>query len=88
MDNKIFILIDMFSLNSKIMLVTSETEPTEIGSYSIKQIPEAVIALAHEHNAYNVQISGGEKYSKLIEYGIESAEMAKYGENKIKVEVI
>ena len=78
----------MFSLESKIMLAAPGAEPIELGSYGIKQIPEAVVALAHEHNAYNVKISGGEKYSQLIEYGIESTEMAKYSENKIKVEVI
>ena len=88
MDNKIFILVNMFSLESKVVLAAPGSEPLELGSYGIKQIPEAVVALAHEHNTYNVQISGGEKYSQLIEYGIESAEMAKYNENKIKVEVI
>ena len=36
----------------------------------------------------SIKIAGSGKYAQLIEYGIETAEMAKYNENKIEIEVI
>jgi 6-phosphogluconate dehydrogenase (decarboxylating) len=44
--------------------------------------------LAHESQTYSIKIAGSGKYAQLIEYGIETAEMAKYNENKIEIEVI
>ena len=88
MDNFIIINLNMFSNNSQVFMVSAEKGMVKQGDYTIEQLPAIITQLAHESNVYNVKISGNNNYSKLITYGVEMAEMIKYNENKIQIEVI
>lgn len=59
-----------------------------IGSYTLKDLPNTLVTLAHNEDIYDVKIIGGEKYSQLIEYEIGSLENLKFNERKIEIEVI
>ncbi len=87
MDKYILVNVNMFAHESKVF-VSDHENLNLITSHTIEELPKVISQLAHEHDIYTVKICGGGKYSHLIEYGIESAEIAKYSENKIKVEVI
>lgn len=88
MDNYIIITLNMFSYKNQVYIVTNNNDMIYIGNYSIEALPNAISILAHEKNIYNVKISGANKYSQLVEYGIETAEMTNFNERKIKVEVM
>lgn len=89
MDNMYIIVnVNMFARDNQVFIVAPDQDMTQVGAYTIESLPEVIIDLAHEKNIYNVKIAGGTKYSQLIEYGIETAEMTKYSERKIKVEVM
>lgn len=87
MDKYILVNINMFAHQSKV-LVTDHKNLNLMANYTIEELPEVISQLAHEHNIYTVKLAGSGKYSQLIEYGIETTEMKKYNENKIKIEVI
>ena len=87
MDNCIIITVNMFARDSQVLVVDSGSS-VPVGKYSIEQLPLVIAELAHKSNIYAVKIAGGEKYSQLIQYGIEQSEMTKYNERKIEVEVI
>ena len=88
MDKYIIINLNMFALKNQVFIVQSNEAMTPIGVYTMEELPEVVTNLAHENDIYKIKISGGTKYSQLVEYGIESLEMTKYNERKIEVEVI
>ena len=88
MDKYIIINVNMFARENQVFIVAPEEDMTQVGAYTIEQLPEVISNLAHENNIYNVKIAGGTKYSQLLEYGIETTENLKYNERKIKVEVI
>lgn len=88
MDKYIIININMFARENQVFIVAPEEDMMQVGAYTIEQLPEVISNLAHESNIYNVKITGGTKYSQLLEYGIETTENLKYNERKIKVEVI
>ena len=89
MDNMYIIInVNMFARDNQVFIVAPGQDMAQVGAYPIESLPEVIIDLAHEKNIYNVKIAGGTKYSQLIEYGIETAEMTKYSERKIKVEVM
>ena len=88
MDKYIIINVNMFARENQVFIISPEDDIKQIGAYAIEQLPEIISNLAHESDIYNVKIAGGTKYGQLIEYGIETTEMTKYNERKIKVEVI
>ena len=88
MDKYIIINVNMFARENPVFIISQNEDMYQVGSYTIEQLPEIISALAHESEIYNVKIAGGSKYGQLIEYGIETTEMSKYNERKIKVEVI
>lgn len=88
MDKYIIVNLNMFARENQVFIVSPNEDMIQIGAYTIEQLPEIIISLAHDGDIYNVKIAGGTKYSQLVEYGIETAEMTKYNERKIKVEVI
>lgn len=88
MDKYIIINLNMFAVGNQVFIVAPDEEMKLIGAYTIEQLPEAITQLAHENKIYSVKIAGGSKYAQLVEYGIETSEMIKYNERKIKVEVI
>ena len=88
MDKYIIINVNMFARGNQVFIVVPNEDMKQIGAYTIEQLPEVITNLAHENNIYDVKIAGGTKYSKLLEYGIETTEMINYNERKIKVEVI
>ena len=49
---------------------------------------QVVEEVKDRETVYTVKIAGSSKFSQLIEFGIETNEMTKYNERKIKVEVI
>lgn len=91
MNKYIVINLNMFSLQNQISIVESQADShTErlIGSYTLKDLPNTLVTLAHNEDIYDVKIIGGEKYSQLIEYEIGSLENLKFNERKIEIEVI
>lgn len=88
MDKYIIININMFARENQVFIVAPEEDMMQVGAYTIEQLPEIISNLAHESEIYHVKIAGGTKYGQLVEYGIETTEMTKYNERKIKVEVI
>ena len=88
MNKYIIINLNMFSRENQVFIISPNEDTAQIGAYSIEELPKVIVQLAHDRDIYKVKIAGGEKYSQLIEYGIESAEMTKYSERKIEVEVI
>ena len=88
MDKCIFINVNMFTRNSQVFINYEANNPSFIGNYPLEGLPKVTIDLAHTKEIYNVKISGASKFAQLIEYEINSKEMTKYNENKIKVEVI
>lgn len=88
MDKYIIINLNMFTRGNQVFIVAPGEDMMQVGAYPIEQLPEVISNLAHERDIYNVKIAGGTKYSQLVEYGIETAEMTKYNERKIKVEVM
>ena len=87
MDNFILVNLNIFSKNSQVLIAGPEGAK-DFGVYDIEQLPAVLAQLAHESQTYSIKIAGSGKYAQLIEYGIETAEMAKYNENKIEIEVI
>ena len=86
---KIYCELHLFDLNQTIYVIDLETvHQAAIAVATMEELPEVISQLAHEHNIYTVKLAGSGKYSQLIEYGIETTEMKKYNENKIKIEVI
>ena len=88
MDKYIVINMNMFVRENQVFIVSTNEDMTQVGTYTIEQLPEIVSTLAHESDIYNVKIAGSGKYGQLIEFGINSNEITKYNENKIKVEVM
>ena len=88
MDKYIIVNVSMFAVENQVMIAGADQDTELVGSYSIQDLPSIISAMAHEQNIYKVKLIGGAKYSQLIEFGIESAEKAKYNENKIEIEVI
>ena len=88
MDKYIIINVNMFARENQVFIVAPGEDMTQVGAYTIEQLPEVISNLAHESDIYKVKIAGGTKYGQLIEFGIGSSEMLKYNERKIEVEVI
>ena len=88
MDKYIIINVNMFARDSQVFIVAPNEDMVQVGAYSIEDLPHIVTDLAHSSDIYNVKIAGASKFSQLIEFGIETSEMTKYNQRKIKVEVI
>lgn len=88
MDKYIIINVNMFARDSQVFIVAPNEDLTQVGAYPIEELPTIVTDLAHSADIYTVKIAGNSKFSQLIEFGIETNEMTKYNERKIKVEVI
>ena len=88
MDKYIIINVNMFARESQVFIVAPQEDMVQVGAYTIEQLPDIITTLAHDSDIYNVKIAGGTKYAQLIEFGIETNEMSKYNQRKIKVEVI
>lgn len=87
-DKYIIINLNMFAKENQVFIVAPNEDIANQGSYSIEQLPNILVELAHNSNIYNIKIAGNSKYAQLVEFGIEQAEMVKYSERKIKIEVI
>jgi hypothetical protein len=88
MDKYIIINLNMFARENQVFIVAPNEDMVQVGAYTIEDLPKIVTDLAHSSDIYNVKIAGGTKYSQLVEFGIETTEMTKYNERKIKVEVM
>ena len=88
MDKYIIVNMNMFARENQVFIIAPNEDMYQVGAYTIEQLPEIITSLAHDNDIYNIKIAGGTKYSQLVEYGIETTEMTKYNERKIKVEVI
>lgn len=88
MDKYIVINLNMFARENQVFIVAPNEDMVQVGAYTIEDLPKIVTDLAHSSDIYNVKIAGGTKYSQLVEFGIETTEMTKYNERKIKVEVM
>ena len=88
MDKYIIINVNMFARDSQVFIVAPNEDLMQVGAYPIEELPTIVTDLAYSADIYTVKIAGNSKFSQLIEFGIETNEMTKYNERKIKVEVI
>ena len=88
MDKYIIINLNMFARENQVFIIAPNEDMVQVGAYTIEDLPKIVTDLAHSSDIYNVKIAGGTKYSQLVEFGIETTEMTKYNERKIKVEVM
>jgi hypothetical protein len=88
MDKYIIVNLNMFARENQVFIVAPNEDMVQVGAYTIEDLPKIVTDLAHSSDIYNVKIAGGTKYSQLVEFGIETTEMTKYNERKIKVEVM
>ena len=88
MDKYIVVNVSMFAAENQVMIYSEEDGMEMIGSYSIQDLPSIISTMAHESGINKVKLIGGSKYAQLIEFGIESAEKAKYDKNTIEIEVM
>lgn len=88
MNKYIVVNLNMFAKENQVFIVSPNEDTFQIGVYTIEQLPKALLKLAYDQDIYNIRIAGNSKYSKLVEFGIEQAEITKYNERKINVEVI
>jgi hypothetical protein len=88
MDKYIIVNLNMFARENQVFIVAPNEDMVQVGAYTIEDLPKIVTDLAHSSDIYNVKIAGGTKYAQLVEFGIETTEMTKYNERKIKVEVM
>ena len=89
MDKYILINLNMFAVDNQVLVINGlDADTTEIGTYSIEQLPDVIAELAHETGIYKIKIAGNSKFAELVNYGITTKEMFKYNENKIEIEVI
>ena len=88
MDKYIIVNMNMFARENQVFIVSTNEDMVQVGAYTIEEMPNVISQLAHDQGIYNVKIAGGAKFAPLIEFGIETTEMTKYNERKIKVEVI
>lgn len=84
----IIVNLNMFAKNNQVFIVAPNEDIASQGSYTIEELPTVLVELAHNSEIYNIKIAGGTKYSQLVEFGIDLAEVQKYSEKKIKIEVI
>jgi hypothetical protein len=85
MDKYIIINVNMFARDSQVFIVAPNEDLMQVGAYPIEELPNIVTDLAHSSDIYTVKIAGSSKFSQLIEFGIETNEMTKYNQRKIKV---
>ena len=76
------------SRENQVFIVAPNEDRRQVGAYTVEELPDVISNLAHETDIYDVKIAGGTKYSQIVEYGVETLEMVKYKERKIKIEVI
>ena len=89
MDKYILINLNMFAVDNQVLVINGlDADTSEIGTYSIEQLPDVISELAHETGIYKIKIAGNSKFAELVNYGITTKEMFKYNENKIEIEVI
>lgn len=89
MDKYLIANINMFSLNNQIFLVDDFTrEPHQVGAYSLVDLPNALVQIAHDNDINIIKIAGDSKYSEKISDEIAIQENLLFREKKIKVEVI
>lgn len=89
MDKYLIANINMFSLNNQVFLVDNSTrEPCQIGAYSLADLPQALVQIAHDNDVNVIKIAGNNKYSEKISDEIAIQENLLFREKKIKVEVI
>lgn len=89
MDKYLIANINMFSLNNQVFLVDDFTrEPRQIGSYSLANLPQALVQIAYDNDVNIIKIAGNNKYSEKISDEIAIQENLLFREKKIKVEVI
>lgn len=87
MDKYVIINMNLFTMNNQVLIIENDNV-NPVGAYTLEELPNVVSTLAHDQNIGLVKIAGAAKYAKLVEYGIETAEMSKYNERKIKIEVM
>ena len=89
MDKYILINLNMFAVDNQVLVINGlDADTSEIGAYSIEQLPDVIAELAHETSIYKIKIAGNSKFAELVNYGITTKEIFKYNENKIEIEVI
>lgn len=88
MDKYIIVNLNMFARENQVFIVAPNEDMKQVGAYTVEELPDVISNLAHETDIYDVKIAGGTKYSQIVEYGVETLEMVKYKERKIKIEVI
>ena len=88
MDNYIILNMNLFTYENKLFAATADGGVETIGSFTIEELPKIITAYAYDNNIFKVKMTGSEKYSQIIEFGIGMEEMKNYSERKIEVEVI
>lgn len=89
MDKYLIVNINMFSLNNQVFLVDDFTrEPSQIGVYSLTNLPQALVQIAYDNDINIIKIAGNNQYSEKISSEIAIQESLLFKEKKIKVEVI
>ena len=67
MDKYLIANINMFSLNNQVFLVDDFTrEPCQIGTYSLADLPQALVQIAYDNNV-NVVVHNCVVFNLLIE---------------------
>lgn len=87
MDNYIVVNFNMFTLNHSIFLIKNK-ETYKIGTYTLNDLPAALVYNCAKENEYNVKISGNKQYLEEFVNMVGAEEARQYSENKIKIEVI
>lgn len=81
--------LNMFTKNNQVFIVAENEDTTQVaGQCTIEELPTLITELAYKENIYKVKLAGSGKYAQLIEFGINMAEIQKYNEKKIEIEVI
>ena len=83
----LFIYARPFTFNQNILIFEDGKEiKNEI--VSMNTLEESVICLAHSNNITEVNIAGPKIYTKGIQKKIQKAELEKYSENTLKINLV
>lgn len=84
MANKLFIGIDMFTVNQDILLV-SETGITTLASVPVESVGNLAYSLIDSNNIEEIEINGNKKYTKKVAHDIINALQRNYSKRNVRI---
>ena len=60
----------------------------DFAEINVDDINNTILRFSEEYEIYNVELTGPKKYAQGIKKQLEEAEMSKYSENKLKIDLV